>query len=41
MGGGYPNVHIYVTDKGFGTVQKWCHTEMIGVLRIKQIKDCD
>ena len=41
MAGGYNNVHIYLTDKGFGTVQKWCHTEMIGVLRIIQIKDCD
>ena len=41
MGGPYRNVHIYLTDKGSSTVQKWCHTQMIGVLRIKQVRDCD
>ena len=41
LGGPYRNVHIYLTDKGFSTVQKWCHTQMIGVLRIKQVRDCD
>ena len=35
----YSGVHIYLTDKGFGTVHKWCYTEMQGVLRLIQVKD--
>lgn len=35
----YKGVHIYLTDKGFGTVQKWCYTEMQGVLRLIQVKE--
>ena len=35
----YDGVNIYLTDKGFGTVHKWCYSEMCGVLRLIQVKD--
>lgn len=34
-------MHVYLTDKGWGMVHKWCHTEMVGVLRLIQVKECD
>lgn len=39
LAGGYDHVRIYLTDKGFGTVHKWCSTDMKGVLRMKQTKE--
>ena len=41
LAGGYSNVHIFLTDKGFSSVHKWCHTEMIGVLRVIQVHECE
>lgn len=41
LAGGYQNVHIFLTDKGFSSVHKWCHTEMIGVLRVIQVHECE
>ena len=35
----YSDVNIYLTDKGFGSVHKWCRTEMKGVLRLIQVKE--
>ena len=32
-------MRIYLTDKGFGTVHKWCSTDMKGVLRMLKTKE--
>jgi len=39
LAGGYENVRIFLTDKGFGTVHKWCATDMKGVLKLIQKKE--
>ena len=41
MGEGFKEVSIYLTDKGFGTVHRWCRTDMHGVLRFILIKDAE
>ena len=39
LGGGYSDVSIFLTDKGFSAVRKWCGTDMKGVLRIIRVKE--
>ena len=34
-------MQIYLTDKGFSSVRKWTYTDMSGVLRMTQVKDCE
>ena len=38
LAGGYRNVNIYLTLKD---KQKWCYTDMRGVLRVIQVKEAD
>lgn len=41
LAGPFAGVGVYLTDKGFGTVHKWCDTEMFGVLRMIQVKEAN
>jgi len=41
LAGGYQNVHIYFTAKGFQATHKWTNTDMSGVLRVIQVKEQD
>lgn len=41
IAGGYQNVHIYFTGKGFQATHKWTNTDMSGVLRVIQVKEQD
>lgn len=41
VAGGYTDVSIFMTDKGFGTEHRWCRTDMNGVLRLMLIKDAE
>lgn len=34
LGGGYTNVHIYITGKGYDGLHKWSRTDMFGTLRV-------
>ena len=39
LAGAFEGVGVYLTDKGFGTVHKWCNTEMFGALRLIQVHE--
>lgn len=41
LAGAYKNVNIYLTDKGFSSVRKWTRSDMIGALRMIQVKEVE
>ena len=39
LAGAYQGVKIFMSDKGFGTTQKWITTGLSGALRLIQVKE--
>lgn len=41
LGDGYHNVRMFITARDYGADRRWCETEILGTLKIVQVKECE